>query len=97
VAIGACSIFVFVKLNAGKMYLIRRFIDLIAKNSLAIYGVHALIIDIFKREQFRNYDTPILDIGFVFLFTSLLSLVIAICIKFFDRYRLVTWILLSNQ
>jgi surface polysaccharide O-acyltransferase-like enzyme len=86
VFIGAISVFLFIKENEGKFYLINKPASLIARNSLAIYGVHAFILDFFYRQEYRNYDSPILDIIIVFLVTLLLSLLIATFIKRFDRY-----------
>lgn len=85
VFIGAISIFLFVKEHERMPDFIHKPLVVIGKNSLGIFGFHAIILDFIDRQQYRNFNKPVLDIVIVFLVTMSLSLLTSICIRQLDR------------
>lgn len=63
---------------------------LIAENSLAIYGFHAVIINFIRGHKLDFTGWPILDIGYVFMSALLLSLLLSMGLHRLDRHRLVS-------
>lgn len=90
VALGAVSIFLYIKDNHEKLSILNTPLTIISKNSLAIYGVHALILDAIYSSGYRDYSNPLVDIPLVFSVALMSSLIIGIIIKRFDKKNLVT-------
>lgn len=90
VSLGAISVFIFIRAYHEKLSPLSAPLNIISQNSLAIYGVHALILDYIARSGYRNYNNPLADILLVFSVTLILSLVIGVIIKRFDKKNLVT-------
>lgn len=88
VLIGSISIFLLIKANADKLDVIKKPLQLITNNSLAIYGFHPLFIDLLS--EYRDYENPFLDIGVAFLVIFTASLLCAALIRKLDRKHWVT-------
>lgn len=87
VFIGALSLFVWFKncLNQPLPGL-----ALIARNSLPIYGFHALFIHFMRTHQLDHKQWPLLDIALVFTATLAGSLLLALALRRLDRHHLVS-------
>lgn len=62
----------------------------VADHSLAIYGFHALIINIIRTQKWDAVRWPLLDMPYVFALALAGSLLLAHGIRRLDRHRLVT-------
>lgn len=63
---------------------------LIAENSLAIYGFHAVIINFIRGHKLDFTLWPVLDIAYIFMTALLLSLLLSMGLHRLDRHRLVS-------
>ncbi|MGY6275600.1 acyltransferase [Methylomonas sp. MgM2] len=90
VAIGAFSVFVFTRVYANKLQYLDRPLHVLSNNSLAIYGIHALVLDFIFKNGYRDFNHPFIDISCVFFVTLLFSLIFSIFIRKIDRHRLVS-------
>lgn len=90
VAIGAFSLFLYIKGIVTGGGVLTKVVCIISKNSLAIYGLHPLCLDFLKNEGYRNFNRPILDIPIAFLFVFILVLIISMALKNIDKYNTVT-------
>ncbi|MNN44484.1 O-acetyltransferase WecH [compost metagenome] len=61
------------------------FSRLISKNSLAIYGVHAVILEIIRKEKFFLSDNPAVNMLCTYLIVFSVSLAMAVVIKKCDK------------
>lgn len=61
------------------------FSKVISRNSLAIYGIHAVILEIIIREKFFLSDNPAVNMLCTYLIVFSLSLALAVMIKKCDR------------
>ncbi|MFH2244829.1 acyltransferase family protein [Enterobacter sichuanensis] len=61
------------------------FSKLISRNSLAIYGVHVVILEIIRREKYFLSDNPTLNMLFTYIIVFSVSLALAVIIKKCDR------------
>ncbi|HAM37311.1 MAG: hypothetical protein UR96_C0032G0007 [candidate division WS6 bacterium GW2011_GWC1_36_11] len=90
VAFGAVSLFLLVKINFQKLKPLKGILLWISKLSLPIYGIHAIVLDFIKREGYRNYERPLVDISLTFIFVLVLSLLVGMGIKAIDKKHLVS-------
>lgn len=90
VALGAVSIFSFVKENDNIFRKIHKPLSAISRNSLAIYGIHTCFLDFFDLHSLRFFNYPFLDIFCIFIATFMLSFIFSLTVRVVDRYRLVT-------
>lgn len=90
VAMGAVSVFFFVKQNEYIFEKIHKPLSMISKNSLAIYGVHTCFIDFIDLHNLRYFNYPFADIFLVFISTLMLSYFFSLIVRLVDRYRIVT-------
>lgn len=90
VAIGAISVFFYIKEHHEKLRFLRKPVNVISQNSLAIFGVHAPILDYIYSSGYRNYNNPLVDIPLTFAIVFLVSLIIGMFIKHFDKTNMVT-------
>ena len=87
VFIGALSLFVLFK-NALNQPL--PVLALISRNSLPIYGFHALIIHFMRTHYLDHKQWPLLDIALVFTVTLAGSLLLALALRRLDKRHLVS-------
>lgn len=66
------------------------FLALISRNSLPIYGFHALFIHFIRTHHLDNTDHPFIDIPLVFTITLLGSLLLATLLRRIDKTHLVS-------
>ncbi|HEI8570845.1 TPA: acyltransferase family protein [Morganella morganii] len=90
VFISAVSLFLFVK-SKNETLRENKFISLVSKNSLPIYGFHAIVLFIIveSTKYFLKY-TPITTIPIVFVITLFLSLLMSVIVKKIDIYKLLS-------
>lgn len=88
--IGAFSVFAWFRVYSSNFKKIEKLLLIVSKNSLAIYGLHAFILDAINRGGYRSYGSPLIDILTTFIAVVLLSLIAAIGIAKVDYKRLVT-------
>lgn len=90
VSIGSISVFLFVKEKEKIFSAIEKPLNVIAGNSLAIYGTHVLVLDYINMSGYRNLESPIVDILLVFSAVFLSSLVVSYFIGKLDKYNWVS-------
>lgn len=90
VSIGSLSTFILVKEFYKKLDFFRRPLLFISKNSLAIYGIHALVLDAITASGYRDFKHPFMDISITFILTLMISAFFAAFIKYVDKKGLVT-------
>lgn len=86
VSAGAVSLFIFVRMNSNFFDLFKRQLLVVSRNSLPIYGIHAIVLDLILRQQYRNFDRPLIDLPVTFFVTLVVSLTAAAVIRRVDRY-----------
>lgn len=69
---------------------VQRTLSLIARLSLPIYGIHALVLDGARRLGLRDFDNALIDIPLSFTVTLILSAVLGWLIQKLDRKRIVS-------
>ncbi|MBN1449443.1 MAG: hypothetical protein JW963_00360 [Anaerolineales bacterium] len=84
---GAFSVFALFKMIEPRLRIVECPIRILAKYSLPIYGVHALLLDFITQKGFMHFKHPVLDISLTFITTLALSLLVAVVIKKFDKYN----------
>lgn len=87
VFIGALSLFVLFKNALNRPLPI---LALISRNSLPIYGFHALIIHFMRTHYLDHKQWPLLDITLVFTVTLAGSLLLALALRRLDKRHLVS-------
>lgn len=90
VALSSASFFLFWKSVDHLNSHIKIFLNYVAKRSLCVYGIHALIIEEINRLGLRYLNYGFIEIITIFLLTMTLSLGAANIILFFDKKRLVS-------
>lgn len=75
VFISAICLFIYFQNTEINNKYFSQFSSLISRNSLAIYGVHALFLDFFYRQGLRNFNQPHIDIPVYFIITIILSII----------------------
>ncbi|WP_275556084.1 acyltransferase [Mixta sp. Marseille-Q2659] len=88
VFIGALSLFVLFKNTLSQRTLPG--LALISRNSLPIYGFHALFIHFMRTHYLDHKQWPLLDIALVFSVTLAGSLLLALGLRRLDRHHLVS-------
>ena len=88
VFIGALSLFVLFKNGLNQRTLPG--LALISRNSLPIYGFHALFIHFIRTHYLDHKQWPLLDIALVFTVTLAGSLLLALALRRLDRHHLVS-------
>ncbi|QHM73286.1 acyltransferase [Mixta intestinalis] len=88
VFIGALSLFVWFKNCLNQRPLPG--LALISRNSLPIYGFHALFIHFMRTHHLDHTQWPLLDIALIFSLTLAGSLLLALGLRRLDRHRLVS-------
>lgn len=90
VVTGALSLFYFISSLKISNTWYKKTLVFISSLSLPIYGVHAIILDYLKRSGHIHYEQPFLDIPLRFLLTLACSIAIAMFVKKFDTYKMVS-------
>ncbi|MRT10859.1 acyltransferase family protein [Enterobacteriaceae bacterium RIT711] len=80
----ALSAFYIVK-NSGEFYSAKKYIKFISERSLAIYGVHAIILEVMKYNKYYIFSNPLANIISSFFILSILSVAAASLIKRYDK------------
>lgn len=65
-------------------------LEIISRNSLPIYGFHALFIHYMRTHGLDNTDRPLIDIPLIFLITLGGSLILSVALRRIDKRRLVS-------
>ncbi len=90
VAIGAASLFLYIRTIEFSALRIKWAINLVANSSLVMYGTHAIVLDYIRREGYRDYNNPIIDISAVFLVTVFICFIIYTLIQRIDKKRYIS-------
>jgi surface polysaccharide O-acyltransferase-like enzyme len=87
VAVPLFLLFRFSSVKSSWFYAGLRFVS---QHSLAIYGLHALVLFAIDSRGFRRFNQPLLDIPLTWLTVVAISLVLAAALRLVDRRRLFT-------
>lgn len=60
---------------------VKKVLHLVAKNSLEIYGIHAIILDVLLRKNLRMFNYPFIDLPITFLIVLSLSYIFALLVR----------------
>lgn len=80
----AISVFYIVK-NSVEFTSAKKYIKFISERSLAIYGVHAIILEIIKYKKYYVFNNPLANLVSSFLILAILSIAAASLIKRYDK------------
>ncbi|HIC8602795.1 acyltransferase [Citrobacter freundii] len=84
VFLSSISAFYIIK-NTTIFAKVQWFMNFVSQRSLAIYGVHAIILEIIRDKGFFLFHNPIMNIISTFLIVTVISIAMASAIKYFDK------------